>query len=425
MSAEEPRTETGPAPRPMIIENHRTLPWVILAACVFIIISTIRAVPYLGAGQAVIDFDAFYIVSQMIRERQLDQAYDVAVMIARQSALAGRTIFMPWTYPPQFDMLIAPLSFASRGVSYGIFTGLGLLAYVAVLRRLAGPLFCGALFGIAPALFVTILVGQNGLFLGALIGLVCLFWLSDRKARAGIALGLLVIKPHLALGIGFLVLISRQWRMLIWAAAVVLISSLLATLAFGPGIWTAFLSGARAAGQNMGLGIYPFFRMTSVYALLFTLGLSPSVAFAGQVVSAGLALTLIGASLWCRWPLRRVLGVACIATLAISPYNYDYDMPALGIAFALLARDLIAFGHPVERALIWASCWLCAGSGLFTAFYLNDPKDGELFDGRNWLALGSLGFLLMAVLIFRVLLRAGKAESVSQTAPALPTGLTV
>ena len=65
----------------------------------------------------------------------------------------------------------------------------------------------------------------------------------DGRDRAGIPLGLMVIKPHLAAGIGVLTLISRRWRVALLAAAIIAASSLLATFAFGPDIWTSFRAG--------------------------------------------------------------------------------------------------------------------------------------------------------------------------------------
>ena len=49
-----------------------------------------------------------------------------------------------------------------------------------------------------PAMAITIGCGQNGFLTGALIGLVCLN-VERRQLLAGLALGAMVIKPHLRL----------------------------------------------------------------------------------------------------------------------------------------------------------------------------------------------------------------------------------
>ncbi|WP_374291338.1 glycosyltransferase family 87 protein [Paenirhodobacter enshiensis] len=378
--------------------------WALLIALAVLIADVAVRIPYPGANGAVIDFDAFYLVSQMIREGILPYAYDTAVMIDRESVVAGSPTFMPWSYPPQFDLLIAPLSFVPRWLSYVLFTGLTLTAYVAVLRRLAGPWLPGVLMAIFPALILVTRLGQSSLLIAALIGLSCLIWLrgNDGRGAAGLPLGLLIMKPHLGLGIGAAAVLERRGRILVLAATTVAITSALATLAFGPEIWAAFLAGSEAAQANMAKGLYPLLRMTSVYALLYSLGLPARIALAAQVAVAVAALASIHLAQRRRWPVRRVLGVATLATVAISPYTYDYDMPILGVALALLMQDLMDFGHRAERVALFAALWLCTGGGFFIG---NALFSGLVYDAHSWVAFGGIGFLISAGLIGRILWR--------------------
>ena len=77
--------------------------------------------------------------------------------------------FMPWTYPPQFDLLLAPLAFLPTWAAYALFTGTTLAAYLITLRKLAGEFFPQVLVILFPAVAITIGCGQNGLLTGALI----------------------------------------------------------------------------------------------------------------------------------------------------------------------------------------------------------------------------------------------------------------
>lgn len=391
------------------IERHPAIAALIIGLLVFTIGATVVEVPYLGANGAMVDFDAFYIVSQMIAEGRLSEAYDPDIMMERQSALAGKTIFMPWTYPPPFDLVVVPFAMVPRGLSYAIFMLVTLAAYVLVLRRLSGPYLSSVLLAIFPALLVVTRVGQNGLMIAAIIGLFALWWLDDRsRTKAGLPLGLLVIKPHLGIGIGFLVLVSGHWRTLAMGFATVGVVALLSLLAFGPGPWAAFLEATRIAGENMEQGLYPLFRMTSAYAAAFSFGLPSGLALALHGLLALMALAVIAATRLLRWPLRRQMGVALFATLAISPYNYDYDMAVLGLSLALLAPDLIRFGHWGERLALLAATWLCTGSGLYITIYL---LDGTPYNANSYLSLGGIGFTLMAALMARILLRARAADA--------------
>ena len=391
------------------LERHPAIAVLIVALMLFTIGATVVEIPYLGANGAMVDFDAFYIVSQMIAEGRLTEAYDPAVMMERQSELAGKKIFMPWTYPPPFDLVVAPFALAPRGVSYAVFMLVTLAAYLLVLRRLAGPYLAAVLIATFPALLIVTRVGQNGLLTAALTGLFALWWLEARsRTKAGLPLGLLVIKPHLGIGIGFLVLISGHWRTLAVGFATVGAVALLSLLVFGPAPWAAFLDATRIAGENMEKGLYPLFRMTSAYAAAFSFGLPSGLALALHGLMALLALVAIAVTRLQNWPPRRQMGVALFATLAISPYNYDYDMAVLGLSLALLAPDLIRFGHWGERLALLGATWLCTGSGLFIVVYI---VESGTHNTSRFLSLGGIGLLLMALLMARILPRARAADA--------------
>ena len=392
-----------PVPRPgRVLETSPLLAWAVLLGCAVIILATVVEVPYLGAGGIVVDFDAFYIAGQMAWRGEIAQAYDAPTMIAAQTRLSGEPSFMPWTYPPVFDLLAAALPLAPRGLSYLVFTGGTLAGYVLVLRRLAGPHLTAVLLSIVPALFITIKCGQNGFLTGALAGLFCLAVLRGRAA-AGVPLGLMLIKPHLAVGMVVLVLAKRRWKTLGVTVAVAVLTSGAATLAFGPAVWPAFLGGAAAAGGFLERGLYPLYRMTSLYAALRSLGAPAGAALAAQVVSAVLACAAIVHACLRGGDLRRTLGIAALATLAVSPYNYDYDMPILGIGLALLMPDILDRARPAEKAGLFILAWLTCGWGQFVNMM---TPDGAVHEAAHpMIALGGLGYVLFLGLTAAVLRR--------------------
>ncbi|WP_445222499.1 glycosyltransferase 87 family protein [Bradyrhizobium sp. Pa8] len=48
---------------------------------------------------------------------------------------------MPWTYPPQFDLLVAPFALLPAGVAYLLFVTATLTIYLLTLRAIAGKNF--------------------------------------------------------------------------------------------------------------------------------------------------------------------------------------------------------------------------------------------------------------------------------------------
>jgi len=346
-----------------VLETSPLIAAFLLVSFALVGVHMIFHVPVLGARAVIVDFDAFYIVGQLAQRGELASAYHFPAMRAAQTELSGTDSFMPWTYPPQFDLVVALLPLLPRGLSYGLFIALTFTAWLIMLRALSGRYFAAVLLATAPAIIVGLRIGQNGFLTGALVGGFCLLLLRGRGTLAGVPLGLMVIKPHLGIGLGVLALAQCRWRTLGVALAIVALSSALATLVFGPSIWLAFRAGVDEAGGFLAQGLYPLFRMSSLYAALHRLGVDPETAIYAQIVLAVLALAII-ARLSRRAELRLALAAACLLTLVISPYTYDYDMTIFGIGLALAAPDIIERCTPVQRLVLLALSWVSCGWGL-------------------------------------------------------------
>ncbi|MDN5003416.1 glycosyltransferase family 87 protein [Bradyrhizobium sp. GCM10027634] len=364
-------------------------------------------------GGQTADFAAFHIVAQRIWLGDVDLTYQFASFTKMQMAAAGGTTgVMPWTYPPQFDLLLAPLAFLPGWAAYLLFTTLTLAAYLMTLRAIAGSNFAPALVVFFPAIAITIGVGQNGLLTGALIGLVCIN-AERRPVLSGIALGVMVIKPHLAVAAGIYMLLTRNWRAVLTGAIVVVASSLACTLAFGPQIWLAWLGSIREAAGYLEDGRYQLFRMISSYAALYNAGLPPAGAFWGQMAMAALALVTVALAI-ARGPSSRfALGVVAVASVMISPYAYDYDLPIVGIGLALLLPELAGLASPRERGAIYALLLLANVYGLLQSARLS-AENAHASGLERYMTPAIGGFALMAVLalLLWVLLREARPAAV-------------
>lgn len=243
-------------------------------------------------GTSFVDFDAFYLSGRMVWSGTIAKAYAMSTMFAAEMAEGGTTPHLPWTYPPQYNLLTALLVLLPKGLAYLAFIGTSFMAYLYLLHRLAGPQVHRVVILTMPAMMISILIGQNGLLTGALIGAFALASLSGARI-AGIPLGLMAIKPHLALGVGLWTLVSGSWRVTVIAAVTLLATLALTTLILGPGIWPAFLAGVHESGTLLASGFYQMTRMTSLYSTAITLGLPHAVAFGLQIALAIAACALI------------------------------------------------------------------------------------------------------------------------------------
>ncbi|MGY8661491.1 glycosyltransferase family 87 protein [Bradyrhizobium sp. UFLA05-109] len=334
------------------------------------------------------DFDAFHIVAQRVWLGDVGEVYRLATFGKMQADVAGGTTgVMPWTYPPQFDLLLAPLALLPVGAAYLMFTALTLALYLVALWAIAREKLAQVLIISFPALVVTIGCGQNGFLTGALIGLFCLT-LQKRAVLAGLALGAMVIKPHLAVAAAVYLLVTRRWTAITAAAAVVLVSSLVCTLIFGPQIWAALVASVRESASYLDQGFYQLFRMISAYAALHTAGIPATGAIWGQIAVATFALLAVVLSALRGPSPGFALAVTAMASVMISPYAYDYDLPMLGIGLALALPDLDHIASTRERSAMYGLILLAGAYGLA----LSTQASGQQA------APAMAGFALMAVL---------------------------
>lgn len=267
-----------------------------------------------------------------------------------------------WSYPPPFNLFIAPLGLLPLRPAFAVLTTLTLGAYLVVLSRLArdarGVRF--TLAAMAPSALTVIWGGQTGFLTGALVSA---FALLHRRGSgwAGLPLGVMVIKPHLVLGIGLLLLMTRDWRTLGVAASTAAVLSAAATVAFGPEIWTAFLDAGRQTAEQFSTGYHPYRRTLSLYGSLRSFGIAHGPALVAHVALVVVGVAALGVAIRRGWAVEHRLALAIAVSLTVSPYAYDYDAALLAVALALLASDFATASRPL-RAAILVLCWLCGAS---------------------------------------------------------------
>jgi hypothetical protein len=174
--------------------------------------------------------------------------------------------------------------------------------------------------------------------------------LDNHAIRGGAILGLLIIKPQLALLIPLALVASRNWRALLggFASSTALLGG--ALVIFGLPAYSAFIGGLpRQAGLANG-GI-PWVEMASVFAALQSVGAPTILALGGHaVVTAGAAVVT-----WVAWSRRGATRVPILAaaTLLVPPYVLAYDTLLLMVPIGWLLRH---HQRPGTIALLWFLC---------------------------------------------------------------------
>lgn len=292
-----------------------------LASLVLVGVSFWRAMP-----PGTTDFLAFWGAGQLTAAGDPAAAYDLAAQQRVQSA-TGSSGWFAFVNPPPFLFVVAPLGVLPLPIAWAAWVALtwGLWCWVGIraFPRL-WPLvlaYPGALIAAGHA--------QTGLLTGALLVLAA-HELSRRPRIAGVAIGALVIKPHLAVLAPFWLAAGGRWRA--FAAAGLTAAGLLAAawLTFGTATMLAYTD-SWAASRQLVERLDPAFmlRMSTAFAQLRLL-MGDGIALVGAGLSAALALAVALAA-WRRFPgdTSAVAAAVLAATALASPYLFNYDLPFL------------------------------------------------------------------------------------------------
>ena len=339
------------------------------------------------------DFLSFWTASKIALSGDPAGVYDIPTHQAAQNALfAHNAGYVAFFYPPAFLFLCLPLALAPYLWSLGLWLGVTGVACWRVIRAWLGKEF-GALPILAfPAMLSNLGHGQNAFLSAALFGGGALL-IEARPFVAGLCLGALVFKPHLAIVIPVALIAARRWRVILGAVLSASALCLGSLAAFGPETWRAFLAASPKARMALELNMVGDEKMQSVFAAVRLLHGGLGLAYGLQALATlGVCAALV--ALQRRSFRSRAEGPAMIAAaLLASPFLLDYDLVLLAIPLAFLAREGARLGfRPYEKIILLA------------AFVL--PAVSRSIAGHFGLPLGPL--VIAAVLVL-VLKRAGEA----------------
>ena len=322
--------------------------WVVLAGafCVFDLFRKVSVGLTNGDGRPIgDDFINYWSGGFLALHQRAPEIYNWHAYHAFQEQLVGAAVSpnYNYSYPPVMLVLAIPFALLPYVPALAAWLIAGWLSFYQALR-LAMPGRQVLLLALAPpAVFINTYCGQNGFWTAALLGGgLCL--LPRRPVIAGVLFGLQAYKPHLALMVPIALLAGRQWRALA-AAGVTAGALVLASLALvGWETWRAYLDWIpvlRRVTLEVADGMWH--RHASVFVALNRLGMGVTAAYAGQVVAALVAATLVALAWFKDVPAPARNAAVVIGTLFATPYLQDYDLVVCVFAVAwLTSPEMVA-----------------------------------------------------------------------------------
>ena len=323
------------------------------------------------AGQVVGgDYVNFYVAGSTLQKGEVTRLYDFEYQKKFQEEIVGKAIGRqtPFITPPFFAWIFVPLSLLPYILSFTTWSLAGLLCLWLSLHWIdvAQP---GRKFGWALTwfpVFASISFGQNSLLSLGLLSLTYLLWSRERRWLAGLVCSLVLYKPQLAMGVGFLWLLEwrRDWQAL---AGLAIGGALLAGLCF------ELLPESSRLYMELSRNVLPGIVKLKDNLLwqntprAFWLLLMPGLPALGEVLALLSTVTGIAGYIFFWRKLRSepdllFAGAICL-TLWVTPYANIYDWIIL-----LIPANLFWEKRPDCRGL-----WKVLFAFIWVATFLNGP----------------------------------------------------
>ncbi|HEY8662713.1 MAG TPA: glycosyltransferase family 87 protein [Propionibacteriaceae bacterium] len=294
------------------------------------------------------DFAAFWFAARMALEHPAVDAYDLVLMTQLQHGIWPQLEGMyAWVYPPSFLLLVLGFGLLPYVAAYVTWTGATLVAYLAGLWQNVRDRTSWWLIAAFPGLWLGLGQGQNQ-FLTAALGALGLGLLRKHPVWAGVCIGLLAIKPHLALLFPVALLAARAWRTILAAAVTAITVTLVPAAILGWGTLVAWRDSMSWVATAIELKQLPVWIFPAPYPWLLSLSVPTVLAWIVQGAISVLA-ALIVYRLW--RPLAKGVGslalpgsALVLATFLATPYYAMYDLTWLALPLCWLVATGVAKG---------------------------------------------------------------------------------
>lgn len=319
------------------------------------------------------DYAAFYGAGRIIAKGEFEELYNWKRQLDAQKDLfpGEEKSFLPFMNPPYVALAYLPLSLLPYRLSYAIHTLLlvgALLMTLHLLRPMNAHIDRHYLFAFTLLLFFypvlrSVLGGQNTALTLLLIACSWRAVEDGHEFRAGFFLGLLLFKPHFALPLIGVYVLSGRWRIGISSVITTLFLYVIGIFMQGPRWVTIWFEYAKWAIQPpMGFEADKAISWLGFFKAL--LGVDSTFALIlGWTMLLG---TIIGISwIWFvggrRADLSAQIGVAAPCLLLIPPHVYYYDAGVLFFTYTVLVTK-----HLKRQAELVGIIWLLGFSQILS-----------------------------------------------------------
>jgi hypothetical protein len=305
------------------------------------------------------DMTVFWVASHFALAGHASSAYHIPEL--REAVMAvdpGVKGSFGWFYPPTFYLLVFPLGLLPYLPAYLAFMLPTLAGYVTVVYRIFPRKELLLVLASFSGLWMNLLRGQNGFMTAALAG-AALQCIQRRPVLAGVFIGILSIKPHLALLFPVALIAAGAWKTFFSAAVTSTLFMVVATSALGIETFGAWLHSVGAARELMeSHGSAYWVHMPTTFALLRLLGVPVLASYVGHgMVALGATVVVWWVWRYCtQWELRGA--VLTTATFLISPYLLEYDLTWLALPIAWMAVLGLREGWLRGEREIMIAAWL-------------------------------------------------------------------
>jgi hypothetical protein len=298
------------------------------------------------------DFIIYYSASSLTLHGEPPQAFNPErVLAVERMIVPGMKAGLRWCYPPTFQLLIAPLARLPYVAAFGVFMTATAALFLLTIQSIFPGRLSLLLTAAFPGAFVNFTCGQNGFLTASLLGFG-LILLERRPWLAGAVLGLLVIKPQLALLLPILLLGTGRWKAALAAALTGGTFCAISWLVLGPAPWIEFFRTTAIVSSNLATGHLPWGKIPSLFVAVRWVGLGIEPAY-GVQIAAGAVVAAVTLWAWRRSaPLDLKLALTVFATFLVSPYSFNYDLVVLAVPIALIARHGRTHALPPGAKLI-------------------------------------------------------------------------
>lgn len=363
-----------------------------------------RAGPIIGG-----DFIVFQHAAARAGDADMAALYEMTALKAElQARYPGHgEMNFGWMYPPTMFLVVGPFGDAPYLAAYAAWVVAFGAGFLVVIHRLWADRWAMAFAVSAPPFFQAIITGQNGFLTASLLAVAGGF-AEKRPVIAGVAAGLLTLKPQLGILIPFAFAAAGCWRAVLWAATTALLLASLSVAAYGAGVWVAFVDGVLTHGGRMATGGFPFEKLVTPFGFAAMLGAPPALA-GGVQAAATLTLAAFVMLVW-----RRVkdadLRLAALSTAALmaTPYAFYYEFVIALPAMLVIAKRAAQTGWLTGEKLSLIALWL-----------LTMPAPGE--DVIPSVSVCALSALLAFAIVARRAVPAAGVRFASAGSPA-PAG---